>query len=257
VYALLIAACIPPVAVFGFLSLPALTLFAMYVLGLAGALTMAWVFKKTLLRRSPPVFIMELPPYKIPSVKSILLQMGERALVFLRKAGTIILGASIILWFLASYPKLEHAGPSEQLQYSFAGRTGRAIEPLIRPLGFDWKIGIGLVSSLLQREMFVSTMGTIYNIQGSKDGAATVSLKERLRHDTDPSTGKPLFTALTGICLMVYYVFAMQCLSTLAIVKKETNSWKWPLFQLGYMTALAYTVTFVVYRGGILLGLGG
>ncbi len=257
VYALLIAACIPPVAVLGFLSLPALTLFAMYFLGLVGALTMAWIFKKTLLRAPPPVFIMELPPYKIPSVKSILLQMGERALVFLRKAGTIILGASIILWFLASYPKLEHATPSEQLQYSFAGRAGRAIEPLIRPLGFDWKIGIGLVSSLLQREMFVSTMGTIYNIQGSQDGAATVSLKERLRRDTDPATGKPLFTALTGVCLMVYYVFAMQCLSTVAIVKKETNSWRWPLFQIGYMTTLAYVVTFVVYRAGIMFGLGG
>jgi ferrous iron transport protein B len=256
VYALLIAACIPPVAVFGFLSLPALTLFAMYFLGLVGALTMAWVFKKTLLRAPPPAFIMELPPYKIPSVTSILVQMGERALVFLRKAGTIILGASIILWFLASYPRLENATPSERLQYSLAGRAGRAIEPLIRPLGFDWKIGIGLVSSLLQREMFVSTMGTIYNVQGSQDGAATISLKERLQHDTDPVTGKPLFTALTGVCLMVYYVFALQCLSTVAIVKKETNSWRWPLFQIGYMTALAYAITFVVYRTGIMLGLG-
>jgi ferrous iron transport protein B len=182
--------------------------------------------------------------------------MGERALVFLRKAGTIILGASIILWFLASYPRLENATPSERLQYSLAGRAGRAIEPLIRPLGFDWKIGIGLVSSLLQREMFVSTMGTIYNVQGSQDGAATISLKERLQHDTDPVTGKPLFTALTGVCLMVYYVFALQCLSTVAIVKKETNSWRWPLFQIGYMTALAYAITFVVYRTGIMLGLG-
>jgi len=257
VYALLIAACIPPVAVFGFLSLQALTLFAMYLLGLAAALAMAWIFKNSLLRTPPPVFIMELPSYKVPSVKSILLQMGERALVFLRKAGTIILGASIILWFLASYPKLDHATPSDQLQYSFAGRAGRAIEPLIRPLGFDWKIGVGLVTSLLQREMFVSTMGTIYNIQGSQDKAGSVSLKERLQADIDPATGKQLFTPLTGICLMIYYVFAMQCLSTVAIMKRETNSWKWPLFQLAYMTALAYLVTFVVYRAGTILGLGG
>jgi len=256
VYALLIAATIPASQVFGILSLPALTLFAMYALGLAAAVLVAWIFKKTFLRGTIPVFIMEMPPYRLPSLKSVLLQMGERAWVFLKRAGTIILGASIILWFLATYPKMDGGTPSEKLQQSFAGRAGRAIEPIIAPLGFDWKIGIGLISSLLQREMFVSTMGTIYNVQRGDD-SGSVALRERMQNDTRPDTGRRLFTPLTGICLMIYYVLAMQCLSTVAIMRRETNGWKWPLIQVGYMTALAYGVTFAVYRGAIWLGLGG
>jgi ferrous iron transport protein B len=255
VYALLIAATIPAVTVLG-VSLPGLVFLAMYFLGLLAALGVAWIFKKTLLRGAPPAFIMELPPYRLPSIRSIALQLWERASVFLRKAGTIILGASIILWFFATYPKMNHGTASERLQHSFAGQAGRLIEPLIRPLGFDWKIGIGLMTSLLQREMFVSTMGTIYNVE-DHDAAGKISLTQHMRHDTDPSTGKSLFTPLTGICLMIYYVLAMQCLSTVAIMHRETNGWKWPLFQVAYMTALAYTVTFVVYRLGLWLGLGG
>ncbi len=256
VYALLIAATIPPARVLGLLSLPALTLFAMYMIGLAAAVLAAWTLKNTLLRGAAPAFIMEMPPYQLPSPKSVLLQMGDRALVFLRRAGTIILGASIILWFLATYPKMDGGTPSERLQHSFAGRAGRALEPLIAPLGFDWKIGIGLISSLLQREMFVSTMGTIYNVQTGDEGG-TVSLRERMKNDVRPDTGRPLFTPLTGICLMIYYVLAMQCLSTVAIMRRETNGWKWPLIQIAGMTALAYCATFAVYRVGLWAGLGG
>lgn len=252
VYALMIAAFIPQKTLLGFFSLPGLTLVAMYLLGLTAALTMAWLFKKTLLKSEAPVFIMELPPYKMPSPKSILLHTWERAYMFLKRAGTFILGVSIVLWFLASYPKFESATPSDQLKQSFAGRTGHLIEPLIKPLGFDWKIGIGLIGSILQREVFVSTMGTIYNIQDADD-SGSVSLRERLQTDVDPTTGVPTFTALTAICLMVYYVLAMQCMSTVAVMRRETNGWKWPLFQIAYMTALAYVGTFVVYRVGLFL----
>ena len=256
IYTLMIAAFIPSTSLFGILSLPALTMLSMYLLGLTAALTMAWLLKKTLLKSAPPVFIMELPRYKLPSAKTILLKMWERARLFLREAGTIILGVSIVLWFLATYPRLENGTASEQINQSFAGRAGHLIEPLIRPLGFDWKIGIGLVASILQREVFVSTMGTIYNIKNADEESGTLSLKEQIQNDKDPVTGKPTFTVLTAICLMVYYVLAMQCLSTVAVMRRETNGWKWPLFQFGYMTMLAYSVTFLVFRLGLWIGGG-
>ncbi|HTY01050.1 MAG TPA: ferrous iron transport protein B [Bacteroidota bacterium] len=257
VYTLLIAAFIPPVTVLGLFSLAGITLLSMYLLGLVAALASAWLFKKTFLKSPPPVFLMELPQYKIPSLKSVVLHMIERAMAFLQRAGTIILGASIILWFLATYPKTPGTAPSENLQHSFAGMAGRVIAPVIKPLGFDWKIGIGLVSSLLQREVFVSTMGTIYGINTAQGEQERTYLGDRMRADKDPATGKPVFSVLTAICIMVYYVLAMQCLSTVAVMRRETNSWRWPLFQIGYMTALAYLVTYAVYRGGLILGLGG
>lgn len=254
VYTLLIAAFIPQKNILGFLSLAGVTLLSMYLLGLVMALTLAWLFKKTLLKGPAPLFLMELPPYKVPSLKSILLHMWERSKAFLQKAGTIILGVSIILWFLASYPKVEGATPSEQLQKSFIGYAGRAIEPVIKPLGFDWKVGIALCTSFAAREVFVSTMGTIYNIQDS-DNPTSSSLHEKMRAETD-AAGTPVWTPLRAVCVMVYYVLAMQCISTIAVVRRETNGWKWPLFQLGYMTALAYGVTFTVYHVGTLLGWG-
>ncbi len=258
VYTLLIAAFIPNLMLLGVFSLPGITLLSMYLLGLVAALASAWLFKKTFLRSAQPVFLMELPQYKVPSLTSVLLHMYERAMAFLQRAGTIILGASILLWFLATYPK-SPAGTSsaDRLQHSFAGMAGHALEPVIKPLGFDWKIGIGLVSSLLQREVFVSTMGTIYGINAGQGQQERVYLGDRMRADRDPATGKPVFSVLTAICIMVYYVLAMQCLSTVAIMRRETNTWRWPLFQIGYMTALAYVATFLVYRGGILIGLGG
>jgi ferrous iron transport protein B len=256
VYALLIAAFIPNTSVLGIFSLSGITLLSMYLLGLVMALVMAFFFKKTLLKGAAPLFIMELPPYKLPSLKSILMQMWERSRLFLQKAGTIILGVSIILWFLASYPKLEGATPSEQLKHSFVGRAGQVIEPLIKPLGFDWKIGIGIIGSLLQREVFVSTMGTIYNIQSGDDEQANVSLREKMVNDVNPETGLPVWTTLTAICVMIFYVLAMQCMSTVAVMRRETNGWKWPLVQIGYMTALAYGVTFIAYRVGLVFGWG-
>jgi ferrous iron transport protein B len=255
VYALLIAAFIPQENILGIFSLPGLTLLSMYLLGLVMALSMAWLFKKTLLKGAAPLFIMELPPYRLPSMKSIVLQMWERSKLFLQNAGTIILGVSIVLWFLGTYPKSEGT-PAQQLEHSFIGRTGQMIEPLIKPLGFDWKIGIGIIASLLQREVFVSTMGTIYNIQNSDGESASISLHQQMRNDIDPVTGLPVWTALTAVCVMIYFVLAMQCLSTTAVVRRETNGWKWPLFQIAYMTALAYGATFFVYRIGLMMGWG-
>jgi ferrous iron transport protein B len=255
VYSLLIAAFIPPTMVFGVFSLPAITLLSLYLLGMGAALAVAMLFKKTLLRGTPPPFILELPPYRLPSARTVLLQVIEKSLSFLKTAGTIILGASILIWFLATYPKSPAATSADRLQQSCAGTVGRFIEPALRPLGFDWKIGIGLVTSVLQRESFVSAMATIYNVENDAEG--TLPLHKALREDVNPATGGPSFTLLTALCVMVYYVLAMQCLSTVAIMRRETGGWKWPFVQIAYMTALAYGTTFLVYRAGLWMGLGG
>lgn len=257
VYSLLIAAFIPATAVVGIFSLQGITLFSLYLFGMGMALSMAWVFKKTLLRGAPPLFIMELPAYRLPSLRTVLYQVWERALAFLKTAGTIILGVSILLWALTTYPKIgPDADPARQLEQSYAGHAGRALEPVIRPLGFDWKIGIGIISSLLQREAFVSAMATIYQVRDGDTGEGTATLYEAMRADRDPVTGAPAFTLLSGISLMIYYVHAMQCLATVAVVRRETNGWKWPLVQVGYMTVLAYGVTLLVYQAGSWLGWG-
>ncbi len=263
VYTVLIAACIPDLRVLGIFKLSALTMLSMYLLGIIMALFMAWLFKKTLLKGPTPMLIMELPPYKRPLFLAVIRQMWERSRIFLRRAGTVILGLSILLWFLASYPKHTPApravaveASGEQLRHSFAGRLGHLIEPVIAPLGFDWKIGIGLVASFAAREVFVSTMSLVYNV-GELDGSAesTRTLAETLRGQTR-ANGAPLYTTLTGLTLMVFYVFALQCVSTIAIVRRETNSWKWPLFQWLYMGLLAWVMAFLTFQTGRLLGYG-
>jgi ferrous iron transport protein B len=290
VYTLLIAACIPDRKLLGVFRLPGLTLLAMYLLGIVVALLMAWLFKKTLLRGDTPLLIMELPPYKKPVPKVVFRHMWDRSKLFLRRAGTVILGISILLWFLATYPRssaLEHefavkrqgiekVSPvgaqaaaaqqaqleeldkqelGEKLRRSFAGRLGQALEPVIAPLGFDWKIGIGIVASFAAREVFVSTMSTVYNVGDyEKSDANTQSLAQTLREQKRPD-GSILYTPLVAVTLMIFYVFALQCASTVAIVRRETNSWKWPLFQWAYMGALAWVLAFITFQGGRLLGL--
>ncbi len=259
VYAVMIGAFIPHRKILGVFSLPALTLLSMYALGTLAAFGMAALFNRTLLRGTAPSFLLEMPPYRLPSWKTVLFEMGERAWLFVRRAGQVILPLTILLWFLASYPKapMANASASEQMRTSFAGRLGRFIEPAIAPLGFDWKMGIGIVTSFAAREVFVSAMGTIYNVaDAGDDDKQTVVLQDKLKSDVDPRTGKHTFSPLVAVALMVYYVLAMQCMSTIAVVRRETNGWKWPLFQVAYMTALAWGVTFVVYQGGRLLGWG-
>jgi ferrous iron transport protein B len=178
--------------------------------------------------------------------------MVERAGIFLRRAGTVILGISIVLWFLAAYPKAPAgATPTQQLAQSFAGRAGHLLEPAIKPLGFDWQIGIGLISSFAAREVFVSTMGVVFNAESSEEN--TAPLRDALKAARWPD-GRVLFTPLVCLSLMVFYVFAMQCMSTIAVVKRETNGWKWPIFQTLYMTGTAWVLCFIVYQAGTALG---
>ncbi len=225
----------------------------MYALGLIAAFVMAWVFKKTLLKSETPMLLLELPPYRAPIIRGIAQRMWERATIFLRRAGTVILALSIVLWALLTYPKPENpeATKSEALAHSIGGRMGHAIEPVIAPLGFDWKIGIGIVASFAAREVFVGTMGQIYNIEEADE--ENEGLREQMRAEKRPD-GSPLFTPLVCLSLMVFYVLAMQCVSTVAIVRRETGGWTWPLFQIAYMTALAYLGSLIVYQGGKLLG---
>lgn len=225
----------------------------LYVLGTAGVFLFAAIFNKVLKRQPSTLAVMELPTYKTPSLQSIGLQMWERAKIFLRRAGTVILGISILLWALETYPKTSD-DPTEQLANSFAGKVGHAIEPLIEPLGYDWKIGIGLVTSFAAREVFVSAMAVTYHVQESEDEDTTMKALLTKIRDAKRTDGTPVFTPLTCLSLLVFYVFAMQCMSTVATVKRETNSWKWPLFQIGYMTAAAWIAAFIVYQGGHLLG---
>jgi ferrous iron transport protein B len=254
VYALMIAATIPAVKVFGLISLPGLTLLAMYLLGIAAAFGMSWLFRRTLLKGESNVFLLELPPYRAPHARTIFLQMLERTALFVRKATTVILSMSVVLWFLSTYPKTPNAPRDVQVANSFAGRVGRLMEPAIRPLGFDWRIGISILSSFAAREVFVSSMATIYNVE--EDDKADVTLTHLLQEQHDQKTGRKVWTPLLGIAVMVYYVLAMQCISTIAVVRRETGGWKWPLFQVAYMTALAYVLTLIVYQGGKALGLG-
>lgn len=279
VYALLIGAFIPNRWV-GFVTLPGITLFAMYFLGIVGAIFVAFLLKRTVLRGGKPLYVMELPPYRMPSPRSVLLTVRERSLLFVRKAGTVILAVSIVLWFLASYPRdravvaplevqrttllqlgdtngahaMERRIAGATLEHSFAGQVGRFIEPSIAPLGFDWRIGIGLITSLAAREVMVSTMATVFNL-GNAD-QDVVPLRENLRAAVDPRTGKRAYTPLTGISLMVFFVLACQCMSTVAVVRRETNSWRWPIFMLVLMNVMAWGASFVVFQGGKLLGFG-
>ncbi|RYD81212.1 MAG: ferrous iron transporter B, partial [Verrucomicrobiaceae bacterium] len=184
----------------------------------------------------------------------ILMRMWERGLIFLRRAGTVILALSVLVWALVTYPKPSNPETSkaDAIAQSYAGQLGHAIEPVIAPLGYDWKIGIGLIGSFAAREVFVGTMSIVYNVE-SEDEENIEPLRDTMRLETHKD-GKPIFTPLVCIGLMVFYVLAMQCVSTLAIVRRETNSWRWPLFQLAYMTALAYFGALLVYQGGRLLG---
>jgi ferrous iron transport protein B len=250
VYLLMIAALVPDGRV------PVLTkvsiMILMYALGTFGAFFFAWLFKRTLLKGAPPLMIMELPPYRLPRIKDVAQHMLERGWIFVRRAGTVILGISIVLWFLAAYPKApEGATPTQQLAQSFAGRAGHALEPFIKPIGFDWQIGIGLITSFAAREVFVSTMSVVFNAETTDDD--TTPLRQALLAAKWPD-GRALFTPLVCFTLMIFYVFAMQCMSTIAVVKRETNSWKWPIFQTCYMTGTAWILSFIVFQGGRALG---
>jgi len=268
VYTILIALVVPENYILGFLNLQALALMGLYILGFVMSMLSALIVNFFVNAKEKGYFMMELPLYKFPRWKNVGITIYEKSSAFAFEAGKIILAISIILWVAASYgpgdkiknaesyvsENLNGSTPNEKefkakveafkLENSFAGIFGKALEPAIRPLGYDWKIGIALVTSFAAREVFVGTMATIYSI-GSEEES---TIKSRMRAEINPETGGPLYTPAVAFSLLVFYAFAMQCMSTLAIVKKETNSWKWPILQLVYMTGLAYVCSFIVYN---------
>lgn len=270
VYTLLIALVIPNQRVWGIFNLQGLALTAMYVFSLLSAIIVAWVFKMILKSRERGYFIMELPVYRMPRWKNVVFSMYDRSKSFVFEAGKVIIAVSIILWVLASYGpgdrfeqiERKYAGTeyklnynpkelntlvaTEKLENSYAGVLGHFIEPAIRPLGYDWKIGIALITSFAAREVFVGTMATIYSVSGG-DGD-TASVLQKMRDAKNPKTQKPVFTLAVAFSLMMFYAFAMQCASTVAIVYRETKSWRWPAIQFAYMTVLAYVVSFITYQ---------
>ncbi len=258
VYTLVIAALFPTGSLLGFIPVRAGMMVFMYLFSTAMALAAAAVLGRTVLKGPRIPLLLELPPYRMPRLVTVLRQMWMRAKMFVTEAGTVILGCSVVLWALLYFPReANDAAPDAdlaayQLEHSYGGRLGRAIEPVIAPLGFDWKIGVGLVGAFAAREVFVSTMGVVYGIGADAD-EETLPLREKMRAERGPDGG-PRYTPLTGLSLMVFFALSAQCMSTLAVVKRESRSWAWPAFLFAYMTVLAYVASFVVYQGGKLLG---
>ena len=236
VYALLIAAFIPEGRLLGpFLGYRAAVLLGLYGLGIAAAVVTAFLLKRTLLRARPGSFVMDLPSYRLPSARSIGLRLLDRSKIFLRRAGSIIFAVTIVLWVLTQFPRTD-AGPP-LIEDSALGQIGQTIEPAIEPLGFDWRIGVGLVTSLAAREVIVGTLGTIYGVEDATDDSIT--LQETLRRD---------LTLPAAIGLLVFFAFALQCMSTVAVMRRETGGWKWPILQFSYMLFLAYSGAFIAVR---------
>ncbi|MCG8555174.1 MAG: ferrous iron transport protein B [Proteobacteria bacterium] len=275
VYTLIIGALFPASAALGFVSVQGALMIAMYLFSVLMALGAAWVLSRTALRAAPVPLLLELPPYRLPRMADVLRMMWRRSKLFLTEAGTVILGCTIVLWVLLSFPqqppnqseldaRLERAESAEaaeaieqeragaRLRSSYAGRLGRLIEPAIEPLGFDWKIGVGLVGAFAAREVFVSTMGVVYNLGAGTDERST-TLRDRLKRELRED-GTRTYTPLVGLSLMVFFALACQCMSTLAVVKHETGGFRWPSFMFVYMTLLAWTASFLVFQGGRLLG---
>ncbi len=266
VYTILIALVVPKNMVFGFINMQGVALMGMYLLGFAAAMVSALVMKYIIRAQKSGFLIMELPVYRAPRWGNVFMMSLEKSKTFVFEAGKIILAVSVILWVLASYgpgKQMEqaeeayvatHAGDenlqdkvaSIRLENSYAGAIGKFIEPAIKPLGYDWKIGIALISSFAAREVFVGTMATLYSVGSSADDESTI--KSRMRAELNQDTGGPRFTLAVAFSLLVFYAFAMQCASTVAIVYRETNGWKWPLIQIGYMTTLAYVSALIVYQ---------
>ena len=269
VYILLISLIIPAKTVLGIISLQGLALMIMYLISFIAAVLVAWVMKIIIKAKEKSYFIMELPVYRMPRWKNVFFTMYEKSKTFVFEAGKVIIAISIILWVMASFgpgnrfenidakyqtalldtTKAEHVQTliaTEKLENSYVGILGHWIEPAIRPLGYDWKIGIGLITSFAAREAFVGTMATIYSVDGGDEDTATI--RERMAASINSRTGLPVYSFATGISLMLFYAFAMQCMSTVAIVYRETKGWKWPVIQLAYMTAMAYFAALIAYQ---------
>jgi ferrous iron transport protein B len=270
VYTILISLVIPQKQYLGFISLQAIVMMALYLVGVVMALIVSFVAKWFIHLKEKSFFILELPVYRAPRWKNIFVTMISKAKIFVTDAGKIIIVISLILWALSSYgpsnrmekivqqysekikqspgqaKELEVKKESAMLENSYAGVLGHTIEPVISPLGYDWKIGIALITSFAAREVFVGTMATLYSVEGGKD-ADRQTLLQRM-NSAKREDGSKVYNLATGLSLMIFYMLAMQCMSTLAVVKRETRSWKWPMIQLVYMTTLAYLMSFIVYQ---------
>ena len=269
VYAIIIALVIPDNRVFGFLNMQGMTLMLLYLLGFGMAIFSAYILNKILKIKGKTYFVVEMPNYKLPLFKNVGINVIEKTKAFIFGAGKIILAISIVLWFLASYgpgekfnnaekiviqnnvknplaeAEFDNAVASQKLENSYIGIMGKTIEPAISPLGYDWKIGIAIISSFAAREVFVGTLATIYSVGGSDN---EVTIKNKMAAEINPVTGEKIFNFASGISLLLFYAFALQCASTLAITKKETNSWKWPVGQLIFMSGFAYVVALITYQ---------
>jgi ferrous iron transport protein B len=269
VYAIIIALVIPDTRIFGILNMQGMTLMLLYLLGFGMAILSAYILNKILKIKGKTYFVVEMPNYKLPLFKNVGINVIEKTKAFIFGAGKIILAISIVLWFLASYgpgekfnnaetivvektkdkplskTEFNNAVASQKLENSYIGLMGKTIEPAISPLGYDWKIGIAIISSFAAREVFVGTLATIYSVGGSDN---EVTIKNKMASEINPETGQKIFNFASGISLLLFYAFAMQCASTLAITKKETNSWKWPLGQLIFMSGFAYVVALIAYQ---------
>jgi ferrous iron transport protein B len=278
VYTLIIATLFPPSHLFGWLPVQGLLMVAMYAFAIVTTLLVALILGRTAVKGRRVPLVLELPPYRLPSLKLTVRSMLERAQVFLKEAGTVILACTIVLWALLAFPRPDRAGPpssdaasselrpaapsvrrtevpatlasEERIRQSYGGRLGRAIEPVFAPLGFDWKIDVGIIGAFAAREVFISTLGLVYGVGDTDDEA--LPLREKLKQET--VGGKPRYTPLVGLSLLVFFALSCQCMSTLAVVRRETRTWRWPAFMFAYMTTLAYAFSFVVYQGGRLLG---
>lgn len=270
VYSLLIAALFPPDIKVGPFAVSAFLMVAMYLFSTVMALIAAAVIGRTVLKGKRIPLLLEMPPYRLPDIRSVLRMMAERARVFVTEAGTVIMACTLVLWGLLSFPRehvvlFEEAAPAPtlsqaadaelesqaQLTQSWGGRLGQWIEPAIEPLGFDWKIGIGIIGAFAAREVFVSTLGVVYGVADADEESE--GLRQKLR-DAKGVDGKPRYTPLVGLSLMVFFALACQCMSTLAVIRRETRSWRWPIFVFSYMSILAYVCSLVIYQGGRLLG---
>ena len=291
IYTLFIAAFIPSGLLFGFIGIQGFAMFTMYLMGTVMAFVAAWALKRFIFKGKGSYFVMELPPYRMPKLKQVFWRMIQRSKIFAVRAGRIIFSLSVVLWFLANYPK---AGPDPaleqlraeaevqreavaatggtlaadrayeartqqladrqrayQIRNSFIGMLGRALEPVMRPLGFDWKMSAGIVTAFAAREVIISTLGIIYSVGDADE--TSVALRDQLKADRYPD-GRSVYTPLVAVSLLVFFVFALQCMSTLAIARRETNSWLWPAVMWLYMTTLAYIFSLIVYQGGLALG---
>jgi ferrous iron transport protein B len=274
VYTLLISLVVPDEKIWGVFNLQGLTLMGMYFISIIAAILVALVFKFIIKAKERSYFIMELPVYRMPRWKNVLFTMYEKSKTFVLEAGKVIIAISIILWVMSTYgpskrfeaidakydqieatskdtvqlATLERDRAAEKLENSYAGLLGQTIEPMIKPLGYDWKIGIALITSFAAREAFVGTMATIYSVEGAEDDGGETRLRDKIGAAKDPETGLPIFTFATAFSLMLFYAFAMQCMSTVAIVYRETKSWKWPIIQLVYMTVMAYIAALIAYQ---------